>query len=48
MDRLIEHQTRFSGRSIQQIYHVDFYAADGAKLAECDSGNPYSPNPWIC
>jgi acyl dehydratase len=34
---LIEHETRFSGRSIQQIYHVDFFAADGPKLAECDS-----------
>jgi hypothetical protein len=22
---LIEHQTRFAGRAIQQIYHVDFY-----------------------
>lgn len=37
LKELIEHQTRFSGRSIQQIYHVDFFAEDGPKLAECDS-----------
>jgi len=34
---LIEHQTRFSGRAIQQVYHVDFYNQDGVLVAECDS-----------
>jgi acyl dehydratase len=35
---LIEHNTRFAGRAIQQIYHVDFFDSDsGDKLAGCDS-----------
>ena len=34
---LIEHQTKFSGRAIQQIYHVDFFNQDGVRVAECDS-----------
>jgi acyl dehydratase len=34
---LIEHQTRFAGRSIQQIYHVDFFNQHKEKVAECDS-----------
>lgn len=34
---LIEHDTRFAGRSIQQIYHVNFYGDDGDLLAEADS-----------
>jgi acyl dehydratase len=34
---LIEHQTRFAGRAVQQIYHVDFYNQQGDKLAEADS-----------
>ncbi len=34
---LIERETRFSGRAIQQVYHVDFYNRDGAPIAECDS-----------
>ncbi|WP_425050292.1 FAS1-like dehydratase domain-containing protein [Psychromarinibacter sp. S121] len=35
---LIEHDTRFAGRAVQQIYHVDFYdAATGDMLAEADS-----------
>jgi len=34
---LVEHQTRFAGRSIQQIYHVDFFNGDGDKLAAADS-----------
>ncbi len=34
---LVEHETQFSGRAIQQIYHVDFYNHDGALVAECDS-----------
>jgi acyl dehydratase len=34
---LIEHQTRFAGRAVQQIYHVDFYNQDGDKVADADS-----------
>jgi len=34
---LIEHQTRFAGRSFQQIYHVDFYNQDGDLVADADS-----------
>ncbi len=34
---LVEHQTRFSGRAIQQIYHVDFFNQHGTRVAECDS-----------
>jgi acyl dehydratase len=34
---LIEHQTRFAGRSIQQIYRCEFYGEGGALLAEGDS-----------
>lgn len=34
---LVEHKTRFAGRSIQQIYHGDFFSDKGEKLAECDS-----------
>jgi acyl dehydratase len=34
---LIEHDTRFSGRAVQQIYHVDFYNQDGDLLAGADS-----------
>ncbi|HST75335.1 MAG TPA: MaoC family dehydratase N-terminal domain-containing protein [Acetobacteraceae bacterium] len=34
---LVEHQTKFAGRAIQQIYHVDFFGADGDKVAEADS-----------
>ena len=34
---LIEHQTRFAGRSFQQIYHVDFFNQHGDKVAEGDS-----------
>ena len=34
---LIEHQTKFAGRTIQQIYHVDFFNAQGDKLADADS-----------
>jgi acyl dehydratase len=34
---LIEHQTRFAGRAIQQIYNVKFYNQDGDFLAEADS-----------
>src|SRR6516165_10384360 len=34
---LIEHQTKFAGRSFQQIYHTDFFNQHGDKVAECDS-----------
>jgi acyl dehydratase len=34
---LVEHQTAFAGRSIQQIYHVDFYNQRGELLAGADS-----------
>ena len=34
---LIEHDTRFAGRAIQQIYHVDFRNGDGELLVEADS-----------
>ena len=34
---LIEHQTRFAGRAIQQIYHVDFHDEEGTPLAGGDS-----------
>ena len=34
---LVEHQTRFAGRSIQQIYHVRFFNQTGDLLAEADS-----------
>ena len=29
LKNLIEHQTRFAGRAVQQIYHVDFFNQDG-------------------
>jgi len=34
---LVEYQTRFAGRSFQQIYHVDFFNQHGDPVAECDS-----------
>ena len=34
---LIEHETRFAGRAVQQIYHVDFRDTAGTLLAEGDS-----------
>ena len=34
---LVEHQTKFAGRSFQQIYHVDFFNQHGDKVAEGDS-----------
>ena len=34
---LVEHQTRFAGRSIQQIYRGDFFNQNGERIAECDS-----------
>ena len=37
LKELIEHQTRFAGRAVQQIYHVDFYNQHGDKVADADS-----------
>ena len=34
---LIPHETRFAGKAIQQIYHVDFFNQEGDKVAEADS-----------
>jgi len=34
---LIEHQTRFAGRAIQQVYHVKFFNQAGDAVAEADS-----------
>jgi acyl dehydratase len=34
---LIEHETRFAGRAIQQIYHVKFFNRAGDLVAEADS-----------
>jgi acyl dehydratase len=34
---LVEHQTRFAGRAIQQIYHVKFRNQRGELVAEADS-----------
>jgi len=34
---LMEHQTRFAGRAVQQIYHVDFYNQHDDRVAEADS-----------
>jgi acyl dehydratase len=34
---LVEHQTRFAGRAIQQIYHVDYYNQHNELVADGDS-----------
>ena len=34
---LVEHETRFAGRAIQQIYHVDFHDPAGTLLVSGDS-----------
>jgi acyl dehydratase len=34
---LVEHETRFAGRAIQQIYHVDIAADDGTALCSGES-----------
>ncbi|MGE0420541.1 MAG: MaoC family dehydratase N-terminal domain-containing protein [Acetobacteraceae bacterium] len=34
---LIEHQTRFAGRAVQQVYHVNFFNQQGDLVAEADS-----------
>ena len=37
LKELVEHQTRFAGRAVQQIYHVDFFNQKGDKVSEADS-----------
>jgi acyl dehydratase len=37
LKELIEHQTRFAGRAVQQIYHVKFYNQRLELVAEADS-----------
>ena len=37
LKELIEHDTAFAGRAIQQIYHGDFFNEEGDNLAEADS-----------
>jgi acyl dehydratase len=34
---LIEHQTKFAGRAVQQVYHVNFFGKDGDVVAEAES-----------
>jgi len=34
---LVEHQTKFAGRSFQQIYHVDFFNQHGDLVSSADS-----------
>ena len=34
---LIEHDTKFAGRAVQQIYHVNFFNPHGDLVAEADS-----------
>ena len=34
---LVEHQTRFAGRAVQQTYHVDFFNQHGDLVADADS-----------
>ena len=37
LKELVEHETRFAGRAIQQTYHVDFYNQQGDLVADADS-----------
>lgn len=37
LKELIPHDTQFSGRAIQQIYHVEFFNQDGDNVASADS-----------
>jgi acyl dehydratase len=37
LKELIEHETKFAGRAIQQIYHVDFFNQRGQLVAAADS-----------
>jgi len=34
---LVEHDTKFAGRAVQQIYHVNFFGKDGDLVAEAES-----------
>jgi acyl dehydratase len=34
---IIEHETKFAGRAMQQIYHVNFFNQRGEQVAEADS-----------
>src|SRR4029079_18473781 len=34
---IIEHEPRFAGRAVQQIYHVNFFNQQGDLVAEADS-----------
>jgi acyl dehydratase len=34
---LVEHDTRFSGRAVQQVYHVNFFNQRGELVSEADS-----------
>ncbi len=34
---LVEHQTTFAGRSIQQVYHVEFFNQQGDRVADAES-----------
>jgi len=34
---IVEHETRFAGRAVQQIYHVDFYGSGGDLVAQAES-----------
>jgi acyl dehydratase len=37
LKELREHETRFAGRAVQQIYHVDFFNQHGDMVAQADS-----------
>src|SRR5262249_57606494 len=37
LKELVERETRFAGRAIQQIYHVDFFDQDDVLLADGES-----------
>jgi acyl dehydratase len=37
LKELIEHRTRFAGRAVQQVYHVDFFNQRGEMVAAADS-----------
>jgi acyl dehydratase len=34
---LVEHATSFAGRSVRQVYHVDFYGSNGDLVADAES-----------
>ncbi len=37
LKELVEHETRFAGRAVQQTYHVAFFNQNGDKVADADS-----------